>query len=65
LEFFGCAVRIAELFRKAREAKGLKQADIPDQCGISRSALARFETGSLRLAEENILVIAPLLDINP
>lgn len=58
-------MRVAELFRKAREAKGLKQAEIADQCGISRSALARFETGSLRLADENLLVIAPLLDINP
>lgn len=58
-------MRIAELFRRAREAKGLKQSDIADQCGISRSALARFETGSLRLAEETLLLIAPLLDIDP
>lgn len=58
-------MRIAELFRRAREAKGLKQTDIADQCGISRSALARFETGSLRLAEETLLLIAPLLDIDP
>lgn len=58
-------MRVAELFRKAREAKGLKQSEIADQCGISRSALARFETGSLRLADENLSIIAPLLDINP
>lgn len=58
-------MRLAELFRKAREAKGLKQSEIADQCGISRSALARFETGSLRLNEETLLRIAPLLDINP
>lgn len=58
-------MRIAELFRKAREAKGLKQSEIADQCGISRSALARFETGSLRLAEETLLQIAPLLNIDP
>lgn len=58
-------MRIAELFRRAREAKGLKQSEIADQCGISRSALARFETGSLRLAEETLLQIAPLLDIDP
>lgn len=58
-------MRIAELFRRAREAKGLKQSEIADQCGISRSALARFETGSLRLAEETLLLIAPLLDIDP
>ena len=58
-------MRVAELFRKAREAKGLKQSEIADQCGISRSALARFETGSLRLAEETLLQIAPLLDIDP
>lgn len=58
-------MRVAELFRKAREAKGLKQSEIADLCGISRSALARFETGSLRLADENLSIIAPLLDINP
>ena len=58
-------MRISELFRRAREAKGLKQSEIADQCGISRSALARFETGSLRLAEETLLQIAPLLDIDP
>lgn len=58
-------MRISELFRRAREAKGLKQSEIADQCGISRSALARFETGSLRLAEETLLLIAPLLDIDP
>lgn len=58
-------MRIAELFRRAREAKGLKQSEIADQCGISRSALARFETGSLRLAEETLLQIAPHLDIDP
>ncbi len=58
-------MRIAELFRRAREAKGLKQSEIADQCGISRSALARFETGSLRLSEETLLLIAPLLDIDP
>ncbi len=58
-------MRIFELFRRAREAKGLKQSEIADQCGISRSALARFETGSLRLAEETLLLIAPLLDIDP
>jgi transcriptional regulator with XRE-family HTH domain len=62
----GVAVmRIAELFREARKAKGLKQAEIASECAISRSALARFETGSLNLSEETLLHIAPLLDIDP
>ena len=58
-------MRLSELFRSAREAKGLKQAEIASACGISRPAIARFEKGTLRLNDEILIKMAPLLDINP
>jgi len=58
-------MRLSELFRSAREAKGLKQVEIASACGISRPAIARFEKGTLRLNDEILIKMAPLLDINP
>lgn len=58
-------MRSSELCRKAREAKGIKQADIALQAGLSRPALARFETDSLMLSEDKLFAVAKLLDINP
>jgi transcriptional regulator with XRE-family HTH domain len=58
-------MRLSELFRSAREAKGLKQAEIASACGVSRPAIARFEKSTLRLNDEILVKIAPLLDINP
>ena len=58
-------MRSGELLQQAREAKGFKQADVAADCGISRSALGRYEVGTLRLSEDILLNIAPKLDLNP
>jgi transcriptional regulator with XRE-family HTH domain len=58
-------MRSGELMQRAREAKGIKQAELAVECGISRSALGRYEVGSLRFNVEVLLKIAPILDLNP
>lgn len=57
-------MRLSELFRITRVAKGVKQADLAALGQISNSALARFEANKLRLSNETLLRIAPYLDIN-
>ena len=58
-------MRIAELFRITRLAKGIKQFQLADLAGISVSAFARFEGNKLGLSNDTLLRIAPYLDINP
>ena len=55
-------MRIAELFRITRIAKGIKQFRLAELAGISISAFARFEGGKLGLSNDTLLRIAPHLD---
>lgn len=58
-------MRMFEVFRIARTAKGIKQFVLAELGGISVSALARFEGGKLGLSNDTLIKIAPYLDINP
>lgn len=61
----GTRMRIGELFKITRLAKGIKQFVLAEEAGISVSALARFEGGKLGLSNDTLLRISPHLDINP
>ena len=50
-------IRDLILIRAARTALGLSQRDLAGKIGVHYSALARFESGHLRLKQEHIVRI--------
>lgn len=53
------------LLRFARKAQWIKQSDIARKAGIAQPSLSQFENGQATLSRETLLIIAPLLSINP
>jgi len=53
------------LFRVARKLQGIAQAEVASKAEVTQSAVSKFEAGSSALSRENLLKIAPLLNINP
>lgn len=41
--------RLAALLREAREASGLRQADVAERVGMPQSFVSKYETGERRL----------------
>lgn len=51
--------------KELREAKALTQQELADKAGVSRSTIARLETGSLRNATLDMVEkLADALDVN-
>lgn len=60
------AVQFGDLIRKARLAKGLKQADLASAARVSRTILSRLEQGKPRPVQTDVLDrILQALGVNP
>src|ERR1700722_7040670 len=55
---------IGERIRSARRERGLTQDDLADQVGVSRSAVAQWETGRTGQITGNLSRIADVLEVN-
>ncbi len=55
---------IAEIIRKARKQKGLKQAQLAEKVGISEKHLSKIETGKNYPALDNFFKIIEVLDLS-
>ena len=55
---------IGARIRMARRERGLTQDDLADQVGVSRSAVAQWETGRTGQITGNLSRIADVLEVN-
>ncbi|MCS7214953.1 MAG: helix-turn-helix domain-containing protein [Thermodesulfovibrio sp.] len=55
---------IIEAIKLLRELQGIKQIDLVNALGITKSAYSQFEAGKASLSQENILAACELLGIN-
>ena len=55
---------IAEIIRKARKQKGLKQAQLAEKVGISEKHLSKIETDKNYPALDNFFKIIEVLDLS-
>ena len=57
--------QIAQNFRRARERRGLTQAQVADRLGIHRVAVTEIEAGRRAAKIEELIEIAPVLGVKP
>jgi transcriptional regulator with XRE-family HTH domain len=57
-------IGIGHRIRAARRTNGLTQDELADQVGVSRSAVAQWETGRTGQVTGNLSRIAGVLDVN-
>lgn len=58
------AQEFGELLRKARETKGLTQAELAQRAGLQPSAVAHFESGRRSPSLDNLRRLADALSVN-
>ena len=51
------------MLRDLRKSKGLTQEDLAKKANVSRSVIARFETGKTTLSAKNLIKIAGTLGV--
>jgi transcriptional regulator with XRE-family HTH domain len=61
---FMSTAHIGTRVRAARRERGLTQDDLADQVGVSRSAVAQWETGRAGQVTGNLSRIAAVLEVN-
>lgn len=49
--------------RKAREYRGLNQAELAERAGLQPSAISHFETGARKPSFDNLRLLADTLDV--
>ena len=60
------AQTIGKRIRKARATKGLTQTGLGDIAGISKGAVAKYESGTVtNIPSENLVAICHALDVDP
>jgi transcriptional regulator with XRE-family HTH domain len=64
LTFMNAPLEIGTRVRAARRDRGLTQDELADQVGVSRSAVAQWETGRTGQVTGNLSRIAAALEIN-
>ncbi|QQB51549.1 helix-turn-helix transcriptional regulator [Delftia acidovorans] len=52
-----------ERLRRAREYRGLNQADLAAKAGMQPSAISHFETGTRKPSFDNLRILADSLDV--
>lgn len=52
-----------ERLRKAREYRGLNQAELAQKAGMQPSAISHFETGNRKPSFDNLRILADSLDV--
>ena len=52
-----------ELLALARELRGLTQADLASQAGVSQSKISKYESAMLRVSPQDLAVMAEQLDV--
>ena len=57
-------VQIGERIREARQARGWTQDELAEAVGVSRSAVAQWETGRAGQVTGNLSRIAEVLDVS-
>jgi len=57
-------LEIAERLKKARKRKGLTQAELADLIGVTREAIAAYESGRVRLLDEIIVRFSVALNVS-
>lgn len=51
--------------RKAMNIRNMKQVDLVEKTGISKSGISQYLSGDFTAKKENVLLIAEALNINP
>lgn len=54
---------LGKIFKKARKAQRLRQADLQDLCGVSASVLYKIENGRTDIALSSLLAVADALGV--
>lgn len=55
---------VGQLFKQAREVKGLSQLDVAEQLGMTRQGYAHYELGSALPPADDLSALAEILDLD-
>lgn len=58
-------MELYNVFRFARKTQNIKQSYLAEKAGIAQPSLANYESGHSTLSERTLMVLAPIININP